>query len=1465
MEIFVAWQKAPCELEELAVSARPDATVGDLADALASRAGGGGERENTLRIAPGSMHGIRGAILERGASLLGSGLLSGTTVEVVALEALGAHDTARSGRFLRVSMGEGASSDIPIEASLVSIGSGPESDIRIPHESLEPVHAWLDTDRMQVSAATDTSSIKVDGVTIADTSLGPGARFEVGAVECRITEFHDTYSYCDGSARVPHYPKVQFVPTLQPPQVSIPKFPSPPPPPVFPWVTLFAPLLIAGTMMIVLRSSYALVFAIMMPCLAIATYWAQKMQASRQHKIARALAEENMARMLLDAREFHADERARLEILHPEPGDLWESAVQKGPHLWARHRSAQGFAELRVGRGSAQSSLTLGKPSAAEVPRDVEADLTEYVQAVAELSDVPVTVAMRPGTIGLVGEGHRIFDHLRALLLRVASSYSPRDLTIAVCGSPDFVGALAAVSWLPHTIPLRNSGVSPAARNAQERHAVAHFIEAQRAQCDTRASTPVTAVVFLETPPVPELPTWLSLAERSSETGVLLLWWGKQREEIPGMCTQALVLGAHANEGRDLGPQRALIENTVAGEVRESVLLDQLASSDARRIACAIAPIIDAGEMSEGNETLPDSIRLSQLHGGSGAAMQELIRRKWAQNDARLQCDLSANVGLVRDAVLRFSLKDEGPHALVAGTTGSGKSEFLRTWVYALAVEYSPSLLTFLFIDYKGGAAFQSCVDLPHCVGLVTDLSDALIHRALVSLRAEVKRREQLLATAGASDLEDFRRQKPDVELPALIIVVDEFAALVREAPEGVDELIDIAARGRSLGLHLILATQKPSGVVSERIRANISLRVALRLADEHDSKDVVGVGLAAHIPTHAAGRAVVRRAALPAIEAQIAYSGHLESRAPKVPLLQISSLSAALGEAPQEVTARPTHTGEGTVSDAELIVSESQKLFMEQGRRLPRKPWLEPLPAKLSWQELNPDYRKGLLEGENGAQVATVKVALADAPSRQTQLSVEYHPSIRPRVLLMGPSRTGRASALALFATTATSQGAHVYLLGTSTLVSEAQAKLMRAVVEPHDIDRTLRLLRVLASLVKARKARGFRTDSPRRHEAADQLGSGFPPILLVIESYGSLAESLPMREHGLLNTTISEILRYGQRLGMSVVIGVDRPREIPGQLDSLIESRAVFALASSDDETITGFAQTAGHSKARGLPEGRAVVSGWGLPIETLEAQFVHVDDADEAQLLRQGVSKSERRAEVPSVHNFPQRVTVSQVPRMRTGHWPVGIDWELCAPVDIRARGRFLLVAPEGDSPRPILQAVAHYLSDTHAVVHVTDTDQLPSAAPLSADATVVPVDEFPAWASNLPSAPILLVLALNDWGRAEEMRRDFRAAMSHVSEAGGMTIAVATAGSFSRTNAVIAEVLRDGRGLVLGAKEATVFQVFQQSAKAPQGIDLSVRHRAWLVEGTRTTLVQAVEADRESRNEGTLNPEERNDHT
>lgn len=299
----------------------------------------------------------------------------------------------------------------------------------------------------------------------------------------------------------------------------------------------------------------------------------------------------------------------------------------------------------------------------------------------------------------------------------------------------------------------------------------------------------------------------------------------------------------------------------------------------------------------------------------------------------------------------------DGPHAVVAGVTGAGKSELLITWILALCATHTTREVSFLLADFKGGTAFDALAAVPHVTGVITDLDGAGARRALESLRAEVRWRESAIAGAGARDILD-----PRVDLPRLVVVVDEFAALLGDHPELHAVFADVAARGRALGVHLVLGTQRAAGVIRDSLLANCPLRISLRVTDPSDSRALIGTDDAATLPGGRDGRglALLRRAS---------------DGSPR-------RVRIALSEP----------------RDIEAVVSKTDG-------PTPRRPWLPALPTRIPLDEVRLTAPEGMLV-----------LGVSDEPERQRQGVVGVRMDDRGLLVVGGPG-SGKTTALAVIA----------------------------------------------------------------------------------------------------------------------------------------------------------------------------------------------------------------------------------------------------------------------------------------------------------------------------------------------------------------------------------------------------------------------------------------------------------------
>lgn len=405
--------------------------------------------------------------------------------------------------------------------------------------------------------------------------------------------------------------------------------------------------------------------------------------------------------------------------------------------------------------------------------------------------------------------------------------------------------------------------------------------------------------------------------------------------EVPPACGVLLELEEDPTRGR-------LTRGGESSGVAVEALSLAQATAIAARLATRAAPA--DGASAEGTGTVALAGLLDGAARGDGASLGALGAVIGAEGGEPASVDLVA----------------DGPHAVVVGMTGSGKSELLVTWVTSLAATLPPERVQFLLADFKGGTAFAALAKLPHVAGVITDLDDRGARRAVESLRAELRSREAALAAAGARDVSD-----PRAGLPRLVIVVDEFAALLQEHPDLHAVFTDVAARGRALGMHLVLGTQRAGGVLRDALVANCPLRIGLRMAEPAESRALLGTDEAAVLPGGAEGRGVglIRRAG----------------------------------------DGRPRRTRIALTAPADVDAAADR--FAGRARR--PGPWLPPLPRRLT-----PEDAVALVgPPPDGA----ILLGVADEPSRQRRTPVLLRPGVDRGLVVVGGGGSGRSSVAGL------------------------------------------------------------------------------------------------------------------------------------------------------------------------------------------------------------------------------------------------------------------------------------------------------------------------------------------------------------------------------------------------------------------------------------------------------------------
>ncbi|WP_166404668.1 FtsK/SpoIIIE domain-containing protein [Labedella endophytica] len=658
-------------------------------------------------------------------------------------------------------------------------------------------------------------------------------------------------------------------------------------------VAVIAPVIVSLAMWAVTRSPFALMFAAFGPVMAIAGYVDAGLGGRRRHRAARRRFVAELEQAEEAVRRAHTIERRRRWAEHPAASQIVETGRTD-----ARWRMpAESASRVSIGAGAGASTLVLdgGVPPGATADGDGAAT-AELTRTASIVEDVPVLVDARHG-IGVVGPAVLARAVARGLVIQLAHAAGPDALELVTL--PD--AGWDALADLPHALRRAHA---PSSTGGMSRRVTASVLEYSTSS-----------------------PSGVVRTDRSRATGTdadLRIVIAPSVADLPSSCTEIV-------ECRS--PLRVVWRRADSLDEVEAVP-EPVSVPDATRFSTAMASDAVALGMSPRSSEPPSSLRFDEL----------------PLADVRPGRGLAVPIGATAHGPLVVDLVGDGPHAVIGGTTGSGKSELLITWATSLAASTTPEHLSLLLFDFKGGATFGEVVGLPHVVGLVTDLDEATADRALASLRAELRQRERLLHEAGVRDLKDARPGS----IARLVIVVDEFAAMIESFPDLHGVFVDLAARGRSLGVHLVLCTQRPAAAVRDGVLANCDIRISLRVNNAGDSIAVVGTPDAAALPSSQPGRVVASLAGRPPLLAQVAATTATDVQ--------------GVGRAASGSTSR--------------------------------RPWLDPLPARVGLDTLD--------RPETGFVLGRF-----DLPAEQSQPTAVYDPASDGHMLVLGSSGRGSSTLL--------------------------------------------------------------------------------------------------------------------------------------------------------------------------------------------------------------------------------------------------------------------------------------------------------------------------------------------------------------------------------------------------------------------------------------------------------------------
>ena len=986
-------------------------------------------------------------------------------------------------------------------------------------------------------------------------------------------------------------------------------------------------------------------------------------------------------------------QRAYYNWVYPDPNALVTLAAN-GSRLWSREGGTYDLFAFRYGSGTQPLGLVFERPpidpmtemdvvclSAMERFIDVH-DHTDNVGKFLFLGDF--------SHVELAGEGEAVYDEMRAIMMHLACFIDPSKLKIAVLCSADRLGEWEWVKWMPQArSSIVRDAVGPARMISTDPAELAEMIGtdiAMRGPFQYGDEIPAYPHLLLVCDGA-EFPASSPFGSFTGVKGVTIL--SRAREWTPMKSHTTLRLLIHPNPDRKGAD---VVDVITMDSMPEQAFADRLSAVQAEAIARRMTPFATQQNLEEADTPVGRSDESRQMDlmelVGIGDIRDFDPEKQWRRREGRER--LAAPFGVTPEGqpvvldIKESSQQGMGPHGLLIGATGSGKSEVLRTLVLALALTHSPEQLNLVLVDFKGGATFAGMSDLPHVSAMISNLESelSLVDRMQDALQGEMVRRQEMLRQAGnyanVSDYEADRlagkHEYPP--LPALFIVLDEFTEMLMAKPEFGEVFIMIGRLGRSLSVHLLLASQKMDLGKARGLESHLSYRIALKTFTENDSREVLGIPDAAKLPPlpgsgflKAGGDGLVRFRA-----------SYVAAPPPARTLASISEASTAgAPSAPIEIlpfTVAPVITREDTLGDKEEEVDQNQEIVLAgdevwadmsemdiavakmKGKGYPaHQVWLPPLETPDTFATLMPDLRPDPELGfvsRAWRESGTLRVPLGtvDLPLEQRRETLVLDLSgAGGNFAIVGGPQTGKSTALRTIvqalSLTYTPQEVQFYVMdfGGGTFAGFAGAPHVAGVATRDTTEVRTRMLAEIAAIMDDRERYFGKNaidsmDTYRRGRLEGRYDDGYGDVFLVVDGWGALRS-----EFDSLDREVTTMMSRGLSLGVHLIVSASRWMDFRSEAQDLFGSRLELHTANPKESIVN-------REGASRIPKGRP---GRGIDMAGHEMMIglPRADAEQDPTTVSQGVAYTIKKirehlvaGEGPKLRLLPEKITVEEI---------------------------------------------------------------------------------------------------------------------------------------------------------------------------------------------------------------------------
>lgn len=823
-----------------------------------------------------------------------------------------------------------------------------------------------------------------------------------------------------------------------------------------------------------------------------------------------------------DIETYRAEEQQTLEEIYISQQVEQGRFSSFSSDLFDRSKDDEDFLCVRLGSGDVESKREINykKQEKLEIEDELQELPEKLFNEYKNVHSAPIVCDLKiANAIGIIGSEKFRFELMKNIVIDVAARQYFSDVNMFFVANKEHSDKIHWLRMLPHAYN-EHIGIRNIICDDESKNIIFEYLYKELTVREQQKSFDKQLIVFLydeygfQSHPISKF------VDKASDIGVTFIFFGKTKADVSTGCK--FLVEEQAN-------QMALLVDTDDRATTTTFSYPIITDAQAVSIANLLAPVYTEEISLE--STLTKNISMFELL--NIIAVDDIdLKSRWSKS--QVYKSMSAPIGVSKTGVVSLDLHDKahGPHGLVAGTTGSGKSEILQTYILAMSTLFHPYEVGFVIIDFKGGGMVNQFRELPHLLGAITNIDGKAINRSLKSIKAELQKRQRLFADADVNHIDKYIKKykmgEVSIPLPHLIIIVDEFAELKAEQPEFMKELISAARIGRSLGVHLILATQKPSGQVNEQIWSNSRFKLCLKVQSQEDSNEVLKSPLAAEIKEP--GRAYLQVGNNEIFELfQSAYSGASEKADDSnIKEFTIYNLNDS-GRRIPIFQQKKKKSGENSATQLDAIVKYVADYCHDIN--LPKLPdiCLPPLPEVLKYSNSSNEVTMpGIF----------VRVGMYDDPSNQYQGEVLVNLS-ENNLIIIGSAQYGKTNALQTIirdvAERYTSEQVNIYILDFGSMIMKNLEKLnhIGEVIVSSEEEYVVNLFKMLMQELTYRKEKLAKEGVS---SFVSYLEAGFhdlPQIVLMIDNLTALQQLYVNESEILLG-----LCREGTSVGISVIV---------------------------------------------------------------------------------------------------------------------------------------------------------------------------------------------------------------------------------------------------------------------------------------------------------------------------------------